>query len=85
MLKLLVFESLLFLTSVECPLLDFSLNFLDLLPIPISGTSLFGVQVFPLFTCTLILLTSIYYEMELDNPDYQNACNKAPSCYAEAH
>ena len=50
MLKLLVLESLLFLTAVECPLLDFSLNFLDLLPIPISDTSLLGVQVFPLCT-----------------------------------
>lgn len=56
MLKLLAFESLLFFTSAKCPLLDFSLNFLDLLPTPISDTSSFGIQIFPLFTYTLILL-----------------------------
>lgn len=56
MLKLLLFESLLFFTSAKCPLLDFSLNFLDLLPIPISDTSSFGIQIFSLFTYTLILL-----------------------------
>lgn len=56
MLKLLVFESLLFFTSAKCPLLDFSLNFPDLLPIPISDTSSFGIQIFLLFTYTLILL-----------------------------
>lgn len=84
MVKLPVFDSLLFLTSVECPLLDFSLNFLDLLPIPTSGALSLGIQVFPLFTRILILSTSVYYDMQVSNTALWHVCNETPIWYAEA-
>jgi len=76
MLKLLVFESLLVLTSVECLLLD-SLKFLEILPISIPGTSSLGISLPTIYLC----LDSINFYllcMEVNNSALQMHVMKLP-------